>query len=251
MKPCTILISNFNGHEAIELCIESLLYRTIYPEYRILVMDSSPKDSRDRTYLTELQRQRKIELFTSDVQMRHASAITRLLRECKTPLACLMDSDVEVLRGEWLKVLVDELKSPNDLGVARLKASGVYPDRRATAPVYQPFCMLLNMNNYRKIADRLSWQEKAIPLEEYKGRHTYPENVKKKIYGDVGWQLAEKVLFDNPTGLVMQKMPEKYMLNYIRHYGGLSVHHASPGHPRMKHRWVLCRMRLKALRANR
>ena len=157
MKPCSILIANFNGHEAVELCIESLLYRTIYPDYRILVMDSSPKDSRDRAYLTGLQKQGKIGLITSDVQMRHANAIMRLLKECKTPLACLMDSDVEVLRGEWLRVLVDELKSPNDLGVARLKTSGVYPDRRATAPVYQPFCMLLNMGNYRKLADGLSW----------------------------------------------------------------------------------------------
>jgi len=245
---CSILIANFNGHEAIELCVESILKKTVYPDYKILVFDSSKPDSRDRAYLTSQQQQGNITLFTSDIQMRHANAVMRLLAKCETPLACTLDSDIEVLRGEWLNILVNELKSPNDMGVAKLKTFGAYPNSTATAPLFQPFCMLLNMENYRKIADGINWQEKAIPIEEYKGKHTYPNYQKAKIYGDVGWQLAEEVIFDNPEGFIMREMPEKYMLNYLRHYGGLSAHHANPDHPRVKNRWQLCKIRLKALR---
>jgi len=248
MKSVSILIANFNGHEAVELCVESIIKKTVYPDYKILVFDSSKPDSQDRAYLTSQEQKGNITLFTSDVQMRHANAIMRLLAKCETSLACILDSDTEVLKGEWLKVLIDEFKSPKDIGVARLKASGTYPDGRATAPLYQPFCMLLNMENYRKIADGINWQEKAIPIEEYKGKHTYPNYQKAKIYGDVGWQLAEKVIFDNPEGFIMREMPDKYMRNYLRHYGGLSAHHANPEHLRVKERWKLCKIRLKALR---
>ena len=247
MKPCSILIANFNGHEAIELCIESILKKTVYPSYKILVFDSSGKDSQDRTYLTSQQQRGNIELFISDVQARHASALMRLLAKCETPLACMVDSDIEVLKGEWLRVLVDELKSPNDMGVAKTKVKGIFPSGVATVPIFQPFCLLLNMENYRKVANGVNWQEKAIPREEYKGSWILPKS-HPRAYGDVGWQLAEKIMFDNPNGFIMREMPEKYMLNYLRHYGGLSAHHANPDHPRVRDRWQLCKIRLKALR---
>ena len=142
----SILIANYQGHEAIELCIESILKRTKNSDYKIIVMDSSPQDSSDRKYLEFQRDKNNIELMESEVKLGHGAALARLLKRCDTGFACLLDSDCEIFQGDWLSVLVNKIKNINDLGVARFRFGGVAADHHCIAPVYWPCVMLLNVN---------------------------------------------------------------------------------------------------------
>ena len=51
----SILIASFRGGIATELCIESILKRTQYPDYKIVVYDSSGP-GKDKDYLEKQEK---------------------------------------------------------------------------------------------------------------------------------------------------------------------------------------------------
>ena len=110
MKSCSILISSWCGHKAIELCIESILKRTNYKAYQIIVCDSSSPYGPDRKYLTNHKEKGNIELLESDVRLQHGQALWRLLSYCKTDLACILDSDSEILSSDWLEKFTSQIQ---------------------------------------------------------------------------------------------------------------------------------------------
>lgn len=55
MKTVSILISNCNSFDAIQLCIESIRARTDYPNYQIIVHDDESPNGVDIKYLEEAE----------------------------------------------------------------------------------------------------------------------------------------------------------------------------------------------------
>lgn len=261
----SILIANYQGHEAIELCIESILKRTKNSDYKIIVMDSSPQDSSDRKYL-EFQRDKdNIELMESERKLGHGAALARLLKRCDTGLACLLDSDCEILEGDWLSVLANKIKNADDLGVARFRWGGVAADHHCIAPVYWPCVMLLNISLYREFEGDDDWQQNGANYSNYKYKHIFDKpgcrqfgliitrpnqrEVKKDNVGrDTAWRFTEKVLFETGNKYTMYPMPLDFWNIRVKHYGGITRNHYRPEHPVMIPRWQMIKENLKKLR---
>jgi len=55
MKTCSILISNYNSFETIQLCIESIRKYTDYP-HKIVVYDDCSTNEMDVAYLNEAKK---------------------------------------------------------------------------------------------------------------------------------------------------------------------------------------------------
>jgi len=262
------LISNYQGHEAVELCIESILKRTVYNSYKIIVLDSSPKDSGDREYLRYQRDKNNIELMESEVKLGHGAALSKLLQRCDTGLACLLDSDCEIFQGDWLSVLANKIRNANDLGVARFRWGGVAADNHCVAPVYWPCVMLLNVNLYRDFEGEDDWQQKGIEYSDYKYKHIFKKDgysksgliitmpnqreVKKDNVGrDTAWRFTEKVLFETDNKYKIHPMPLNFWNIRVKHYGGITRNHFRPEHPIIAPRWQMIKENLKKLRSSK
>ena len=200
MKPCSILISSFRPREAIELCIESILKRTKYPEFEIIVYDSSGDTDTTRKYLDRQEENGKIKLITVPTWAEHGEAVNNLISCCQTPLACLLDSDVEIIEDDWLVFLTSMI---NGVGVSKYLEAGLRFGTTLYAPVYWPPCMLLDMDIYRKLGE-IDWKIKWIPINKYSHMDIFKAkqiSMSKHDYivGDTGWRFADKILFDNLT----------------------------------------------------
>jgi len=265
MKECSILIANYQGHEAIQLCIESVLKRTKYDNYKIAVMSSSPDDSDDGNYLRHQRDKGNIDLLESERKLGHGTALTKLLEYCDTELACLMDSDCEILQEDWLSVLTEKIKNPNDLGVARFRIGGVAADHHCIAPVYWPCVMLLNIKPYREFEGEDDWQQNGINYKDYKYKEMFAppgysrpglivtmpgqrEVKKENVSRDTGWRFTEKVLFETGNKYKIYAMPNNFWNVKIRHYGGITRNHFRPEHPVIAPRWKTIKENLKKLR---
>jgi len=261
----SILIANFQGHEAVELCIESILARTKNTDYKIIVMDSSPEDSPDKEYLWRQKDSGNIELMESERKLGHGQALSYLLRRCKTRFACLLDSDCEILQWDWLSVLIDKIKNVNDLGVARFRHGGVNASFQCIAPVYWPCTMLLNIPLYRTFEGDKDWQQNGIAYANYSYKQIFntpgctqnglvvtrpgQREVKHKNVGrDTAWRFTEKVLFETNNRYVMHPMPRNYWEVKVKHFGGITRNHSRPDHPVIKPRWATIRKNLRVLR---
>ena len=252
MKYCSILISNFRTKEAIELCIESILKRTDYKPYKIVVFDSSGNDSQDRKYLEKQRDAGVIELLTSENRTRHYYAMLKLYHYCNTELGLFLDSDIEILENGWLSILIDIILSDsNVLGVASFKHKGVMiPQEWFRAPRYEPKCMLLNMELYRRIQDDADFIQSNTSIEDYKGKQIFDIFPQKfpTVWGDTCWKLTEKILFDNKNDFIMKKIPSDYLNKKMNHYGGIGMHFGDYNNPIIGPRLKKIKARLEKLR---
>jgi hypothetical protein len=249
MNPCSILISNFQGHEALELCVESILKRTEH-DYRITVFDSTGKGSGDRKYLDKAEREGRINLLAVESPASHGQAITAMLKECRGGFACLLDNDVEILMGDWLSVLMARITSYRDAGVARFISARAH-HANLFAPVFWSACMLLNLALYRKIMGDDIWSQMQIRFENYPHRWIFdgierPQNFSGIVYCDTEWRFTEKLLFENKEGFIVQELPSAFLDDSIRHYGGMSRNWRQP--EVIEDRWNEIRKNLRKLR---
>ena len=148
MKSVSVLMSNFNSHEAVQLAVESVRRYTLYPDYRLIVYDDRSTNDVDVPYLREAKRRGLItELIEGKRRSSHGAALNVLMGTCETDLAMVLDCDVEIIREGWLKNMVDCV---NDSTLAVLGIEDNYPNKKPSLPSwFQSWFMLWNMAAYR------------------------------------------------------------------------------------------------------
>ena len=264
MTPVSILISNYHAGEALELTIESIQKRTAYKSYKIIVLDSSKPDSRDRTYLQSLKGQ--VELLETDIHLKHGEAVWRLLNHCKAPLAIILDSDVLIRQPDWLDLLIRMQNMGNDgqLGVAVYQPENAVPCRFWRMPRYLPMCALLNMETYRSFMHPDDWMEAYFPWKDCQQKelfvkfnnHPYAtvglkrsiEDKENQVFGDTGWRFCERVNLENKGKYHMHHLSYKFYEDRIKHWGAISIYNADPENPQIKDKLPAIQKELEALR---
>ena len=258
MKAISILISSYHSGEALELCIESIKKKTLYKNYKIIVLDSSGKGSKTREYLDNTP---YIDYqWDAESQLRHGQALDILTRQCETPLAVILDSDVEILRGDWLHQLTFRPIEDDVIGVGHLREGGNFTKYGFwRVPIYLPFCLLLNVDAYRKIGAGVNdWIDHYIPMSEYAYKDRFTEasyrayhpidSSLEKVHYDTAGGFSERVLFENPDGLTMYPLPPAFIKDTIYHYEGMTAHRASLDSERMSPKAERVKERLRFLR---
>ena len=251
MRPIDILIPNFNGHEALKLCIESIRRRTHYtPGYKIIVLDN-PGDGMDRTWLNEYLRADKIDiLIEEDQNYKSGESLVRLLRKTGAPLACVIESDVEISHPAWLTYMAQNIKDwKHDVLVARYFPPQIKLNHY-WSPTWGPECALLNMSLYREMSDETDdWQQRGITFADYPHKELFlgmllDPPMRDYVNLDTGWRLYEKLRWENRWGFNVQPIGAMFFATFVKHYGGISTR---GDRPEIQPRWEEIRRRLKML----
>lgn len=267
MKSCSILIPTRWAFEAIELTVESILKRTNYPDYKIIVCDNSSGkgDASRLDYLKALEVSGHIKLIENVIKplpdgripYGHGENLKVLLKACNTPLAMLFSSGCEVKRLDWLTLLVDLLETDKDLGVAKVRKAENHFNNCWAANRYIPNWLLLNMDIYRKLGNPdEDWSLIRVPYDDYSHKEVFdglappvhPDPVPLQVFLDTGWRLWDRVQYENPEGYRMVEMPFYFPWRIINFYGGLDRNHSRPDHPYVIKTRKQIQERLKLLR---
>ena len=226
---------------AICLCIESIEKKTPSPAYKILVNDQSKGlgEGNRLRYLRKLSEDGKIELYEENYYARadltgHGKGIKTLLEHVDTKYAFLGESDIEVIKDDWLTMLINRIENDYDtstvLGVGSFKMGGNHWDIKWIAPRYIPAWMLLNMSLYRKFEEPDDWDCSRIPYPLWPHKEIFegltppqdPENDPVMVFRDTGWRLYEKLTYDERfKDLRIISLPSGYVGTRILHYGGI------------------------------
>ena len=227
-KPVSILIPTRRAFEAIELTIESILARTWYDNFRIIICDNSHGEGYGNRleYLKEHKKNGTIELIENPMETGmweqksdgmstnrygHGENLKVLLKACETDYAMLLSSGIEILKTNWLDMLLAMLKTDKDLGVARFRQARNNFETSWVAPCWWPNVMLLNMKLYRKIMRDEDWDLARVPFETYKYKHLFdgkpvpinPDPEGLTVFLDTGYFLWERLENDNSEGYRM------------------------------------------------
>ncbi len=123
--PVTLIIPTRNAAELVRRCIESIVARTAYPSYEILLVDNESDEARSTTYFRDLEASGKIRLLRFEGAFNYAAINNFAARHASGAILGLLNNDTEVINGEWLSEMVS-LVTRTEIGAVGAKL--LYPD---------------------------------------------------------------------------------------------------------------------------
>ena len=107
-RPVTIAIVSYNGEQLLRRCLESVIARTRYPNFRIAVLSNGCSDG-TRNYLKEVKRRSRVplDIFAKRVNEFFVLPNNLLIESYPNDDLLLLNNDVEIITEDWLWRLYD------------------------------------------------------------------------------------------------------------------------------------------------
>jgi O-antigen biosynthesis protein len=122
----SIIIPTRNGLDLLRTCISSLLQKTDYANFDVTVIDNGSDDPACLAYLQDIARQPRIKVLRDDRPFNYAQLNNGAVQQCAGNYVALLNNDIEVIDGDWLREMVSLSALPN---VGAVGARLLYADR--------------------------------------------------------------------------------------------------------------------------
>jgi GT2 family glycosyltransferase len=121
----SIIIPTKNKVELLSKCIDSVLNKTTYKNYEILVIDNGSDDKATLAYLQEISKNLKIKVIKYDIPFNYSKINNYAVQFAEGELLLFLNNDTEVINPDWLEEMVSYF-SLEDVGA--VGASLYFPD---------------------------------------------------------------------------------------------------------------------------
>lgn len=123
----SIVICTRNQYSLLSTCISSILEKTTYNNYEIIVVDNGSDDPRTLHYLQQIVKENtNISVLRDDRAFNYSALNNLAVRHSKGQLIALLNNDIEVIGGDWLTEMVGHALRP-EIGCVGAKL--LYPDQ--------------------------------------------------------------------------------------------------------------------------
>jgi GT2 family glycosyltransferase len=121
----SIVIPTHNGLALIQACVASVLGKTDYPNYQVLIVDNRSDEPAVLEYFESLKSDSRIRILRDDRPFNFSALNNRAVNEADADLVALVNNDTVVITPEWLTEMVGLAMQP---GVGAVGARLWYPD---------------------------------------------------------------------------------------------------------------------------
>lgn len=121
----SILIPTKDNLQTLRICLSSLIERTEYKNYEILIADTGSRDKLFLKELNEWQKQPNIRILRCPGPFNYSAVNNAAAGQAKGEVLCLLNDDTEILESAWLRDLVGAALQP---GVGAVGPKLCYPD---------------------------------------------------------------------------------------------------------------------------
>jgi glycosyltransferase involved in cell wall biosynthesis len=123
----TLIIPTRNAKHLVKKCINSILSKTTYPNYEIILIDNGSDDCHAIQYFKKLESNFKIRVLRDNGPFNYSALNNRAVEKASGEVIALINNDVEVISPNWLSEMVALSLQRN---VGAVGASLLYPDGR-------------------------------------------------------------------------------------------------------------------------
>lgn len=125
--PVAIIIPTRNFHHLLRVCVESVLARTDYPGFRLVIVDNDSDEPATLDYLQALQRNGRAEILRVPGPFNYSLLNNTAVQHCREEVVCLLNNDIEIHERDWLREMVSQAVRP-EIGAVGTRL--FYPDGR-------------------------------------------------------------------------------------------------------------------------
>jgi glycosyltransferase involved in cell wall biosynthesis len=111
----SLVIPTYNGYEITKQAIDSILEKTSYPNYEILLVDNNSDDPLSLEYFEELESHEKVTVLRYPYPFNYSAINNFAASHANGEIIGLINNDVEVINSEWLSEMVSNALRP-DIG---------------------------------------------------------------------------------------------------------------------------------------
>ena len=121
----SLIIPTRNGLHLIQQCVESVLKKTTYPNYEILIIDNGSDDPAILQYFNKIQVEARVRVVRDNGPFNFSALNNAAVKLARGELVGLLNNDLEVISPEWLSEMVSIALQP---GVGAVGARLWYPN---------------------------------------------------------------------------------------------------------------------------
>ncbi|TPV55144.1 glycosyltransferase [Aestuariibacter sp. GS-14] len=123
----SLIIPTKNAKALVKDCIESILTKTTYNNYEIILVDNNSDEQASLDYFDELNQHPKITLLKYPQPFNYSAINNFAVKQCKGEVIGLVNNDIEVITPTWLDFMVGHVMR-EDIGCVGAKL--LYSDGR-------------------------------------------------------------------------------------------------------------------------
>lgn len=123
----SLVIPNKDGKEILEVCINSVLQKTTYENYEIVIVENNSETEEIFAYYKELEKNEKIKVVKYPKTGFNYSGIVNFgVKNCTGEYVVQLNNDTELLTPNWLEIMLG-FAQREDVGAVGVKL--YYPDK--------------------------------------------------------------------------------------------------------------------------
>ncbi|EKS9856261.1 glycosyltransferase family 2 protein [Burkholderia cepacia] len=112
----TLIIPTRNGFSLLSRCVDSILEKTCYRPFEIIIVDNGSDDPDTLDYMTRVVRDHGVRILRDDSPFNYSALNNRAVEMALGEFVALVNNDIEVIDGEWLDELMGHALRP-EVGV--------------------------------------------------------------------------------------------------------------------------------------
>ncbi|WP_096720382.1 glycosyltransferase family 2 protein [Paraburkholderia acidicola] len=121
----SLLIPTRDGVDLLRQCIDSVLNKTAYKNYEIIVVDNGSEQPATLAYFESIKQHQNIRVLRDESPFNFSKLNNDAVIETKGEYLCLLNNDIEVISPDWLDEMIGIASQPGNGAVG---ASLWYPD---------------------------------------------------------------------------------------------------------------------------
>lgn len=121
----SLIIPTRNALALVKQCIESILTKTIYPNYEILLIDNASDDPAALDYFETLKQIPRVRVLRDERPFNYSMLNNSAVAQASGEVVALINNDIEVISPDWLNEMVSFALQP---GIGAVGARLWYPD---------------------------------------------------------------------------------------------------------------------------
>lgn len=102
----SIIIPTRDRADLLSVCVRSLLERTVYPDFEVVVVDNGSQESDARILLAQFRQTPRVRVLDYPIPFNFSAIVNHGARQSDGDVLCLLNNDTEVISPDWLHELV-------------------------------------------------------------------------------------------------------------------------------------------------